>query len=140
MSLRPRLEQFPRCGRIVCYVAVCPEGDVRAYLIDSLAIQGWICLRMECAKSSHCGNEHSHWVRVIPVALHHIVELRVIKSVSHDLLSKELELVWIWEFSEDQQEGDFKEGTFLCKLLNRVSSILQDAFTSINERDCGFLE
>ena len=61
---------------------------------------------------------------IISKALHHTVDFVVVRSVSHNLSSKELILVNTWKFSKDKEESYFKKSAFLSQDFNWVSSIL----------------
>lgn len=67
--------------------------------------------------------------------LHHYPDIIVKKSVCHDFLFPIFELVSGWQFTVNEQEGNFQEIRFLSQLLNGNSSVFQNPFVSINEGD-----
>ena len=57
----------------------------------------------------------------------------MIIGVFHDLFVEGLELFFVGELSVNNQESSFQEVRLLGKLLNWVSSVLQDSLLTIDE-------
>jgi len=90
---------------------------------------------VERAEGGHKSGHHSHRVRVVSEGSDERLKSSVVGGVLHDLSSEGSQLFLGGELSVDNEERGLQEGGLLGELLNRVTSVLQDSFVSINPGD-----
>mmetsp|Transcript_29326 Transcript_29326/g.52492 ORF Transcript_29326/g.52492 Transcript_29326/m.52492 type:complete len:234 (-) Transcript_29326:55-756(-) len=94
-----------------------------------------VLLWLESRHRTDRAHEHPHRMSVVVETLHHGGDVSVDVSVVHNRPLPLSQLGSCWEFSINQQEGDFQESGLLSQLFNRVAAIFQNAFISIDEGD-----
>ena len=92
---------------------------------------------MKSGLRSYSAAQHSHWVSVISEGIHHSQQIFVDKSVPHDLFGEGAQFFLGGKLSPDHKVSNFQKIAFLGKGLNRVTSVLKNAFVAIDEADGG---
>lgn len=96
---------------------------------------GGVSLGVERTKSSHKSGHHSHGVGVVSEGFDEGLKTSMVGRVLHDLSIESRQLFSSGEFSEDDQETSLQESRFLRELFNRIASVFENSFISINPRD-----
>lgn len=109
-------------------------------LVDVGTNVRWVALRIERAHGSNQGRHHSHWVRIMTESLDEFQQAIMEVAIAHDLFVECFHLFLIGQLTINDKEGSLKEVGLLGKLLDRVATVLEDTFLSIDEghlRDAG---
>lgn len=109
------------------------------------ALEGGVRLRVKGGEDGHEGAHHGHGVgfrllerervEALVVGRAELVEAAVVFVVFSQRRVKNGLLFLRWQLSVDQKEEHFWQRTFLRQLLNRVTTVSQDAFVPVNKRD-----
>ena len=102
-------------------------------IIHILASQSRIGFRMECRKSSHGGDKHTHGMCVIAIWLHHAVDFEMIEGVGHHFIFENCKLLFSRKLAIQEKKSNFEKSGVLSKLLNRIAAILKNTSFSVDE-------
>ena len=111
------------------------RDEAHDLLPAGLGLMDVLGLRVERGKRGHRGREHSHRVRVVPEALHEVLDVFVDHRVERDVLHPVVMLVPGRELSVEHEIGRLEIGRLLGELGDRVTAVVQDALVPIDERD-----
>ena len=98
--------------------------------IGTVRIEGFWVETMQCIDG---GGKHAHWVGTFRVSIQDSIDAGRQGCFSFDTVNHRGQLVTSWQLSVDQEISHFKEGSFVGQILDRITTVTQDALLTIQK-------